>query len=87
VYVYLTDAIAFAFADIRIALVVRAHGPRPEDTGSGSRTTISRPGLVPVPSKGSDDARIQIQAPDTLVLDIGNEEPAATIEKTVVGLA
>jgi hypothetical protein len=30
---------------------------------------------------------MQIQAPDALVLHIGNEEPATTIEKTVVGLA
>jgi hypothetical protein len=85
--VHLTDAIAFAFADIRIASLVHAHGPRPEDAGSVSRTTISSPRLVPVPSKGCDDAGTQIQAPDALVLHIGNEKPAATIEKAVVGLA
>ena len=47
----------------------------------------SGPRLVPGASKSGDDPGTQIQAPDALVLHIGNEEPAATIEKTVVGLA
>jgi hypothetical protein len=87
VCVHLANTIPFTFADIRITSVVHAHGPRSEDAGGCRRTTISSPRLVPGPGKGGDDAGTQIQAPDALVLHIGNEEPAATIEKTVVGLA
>src|SRR5882672_1894310 len=76
----------FPFADIRIALLVHTHGPRPEDAGGCSRTAIPSPHFFSGPGKGGDDPAAEFQAPDTLILDIGNEQSATAIEKTVVGL-
>src|SRR5262250_154444 len=85
--VHPANTIPFSFADVRIASVVHTHGARPEDTGSGGRTAIPSPRLVPSARKGGDDAATQIQTPNALILHIGNKEPDTTIEKTVVGLA
>src|SRR5262249_47531437 len=82
----LADAIAFALADVGIAATVHAHGTCAQDTGRRRRTAIAGAGFVPGPGEGGDDARTHIQAPDTLVLYIGNEESPTTVEKAVVRL-
>src|SRR5207237_352955 len=83
--VHLADAITVPFTDVGVALAVHTHSARPEDTGGSGRTAITSPHLFSGAGKGRDDPRKQIQAPDPLVLHVSNEEPAATIEATVVG--
>ena len=85
---HFTDAIPFPFKDVAgLAPAVHAHRPAPPRCWRLWQDRHPSPRLVPGPSKGGNDPGTQLQAPDTLVLYIGNEEPTATIEKTVVGLA
>src|SRR5262249_2622750 len=72
--------------DVGIPVAIHAHGAGAQNTGRRRRTAITGAGFFSSSSKGGDDARMHIQTPDALVLDIGNEESPATIEKAVVRL-
>ena len=72
-------AVAFPLGDIDIAAPVRAYGAGAQDAGLPGRHTVAAPRFLPVAGESVNQPGRQVQTADALVLNIGNEQAAASI--------
>src|SRR5262249_10586757 len=80
------DTVALALADVGVPLPIHTDRSGTHDGGPGGRLTIPGPTLRPVASEGRDDASLQVQAADALILNIGDEQAALAIQEAIVWL-
>ena len=85
--IHLADAIALALGDVGDASTVGADRSCAEDAGLCCGEAVAAALLGAVAGEGGDDARIQVDAPNALVLHVCDQQAAAPVEVAVVGFA
>src|SRR4030095_17077343 len=81
------NTVALALSDIVIALTI--HADRGGAHDRSLRGSLPRPGslLLAGAGEGGDDAGLQIQTSDPLVLNVRDEQSASTVQEAIVWLA
>src|SRR4029453_7873003 len=84
--IHFPNTVALSLADVGVSFAIHADCPGTHDGSLRGRFSIPGPPLLAIAGEGRDDAGLQIQAANPLVLNIRDEQAAFAVQETIVRL-